>query len=293
MSAGTSIEWADHTFNPWSGCAKVSAGCANCYAAGLPPRMRRHALWGPDARRVPATDEYWRQPLTWDRAAAREGVRARVFCASTADVFEDRGDLDPWRIRLWELIDQTPHLDWLLLTKRPRRAVSWAVEHGWPENAWAGASVENQAAADERVPHLLEVPARVLFLSCEPLLGPVDLSAWVGGLDWIIVGGESGHRARPMSPRWAASLRDQAAAAGVAFFFKQWGEWADGTDAYTNGKVDLRAFELDPLDGGVPNLVLKEDANRDDWRHVWRVGKKAAGRLLDGREHLALPGGAS
>lgn len=290
MSANTGIEWADHTFNPWSGCSKVSAGCAHCYAAALPPKMRRHALWGPDARRVPATDEYWRQPLTWDRAAAQEGVRARVFCASTADVFEDRDDLDPWRIRLWELIDQTRHLDWLLLTKRPERMARWAVEHGWPDNAWAGASVENQAAADERVPDLLEVPARVLFLSCEPLLGPVDISAWVGELAWIIVGGESGHRARPMSPRWAASLRDQAAAAEVAFFFKQWGEWAPAEEVRPGiTGSDLRLFE----EAGEASGMASHQFRNGPPHEVWRVGKKAAGRLLDGREHLALPGGAS
>jgi protein gp37 len=303
MSANTEIEWADHTFNPWSGCSKVSAGCAHCYAAALPPKMRRHALWGPDARRVPATDEYWRQPLAWDRAAAREGVRARVFCASTADVFEDRGDLDPWRIRLWKIIAETPHLDWLLLTKRPRRMAGWAAEHGWPENAWAGVSVENQAAAYQRVEHLLDVPARVRFLSCEPLLGAVDLrvsleagyesngpEGWCSlpsPIHWIIAGGESGRHARPMHPDWVRSLRDQAAANDVPFFFKQWGEWAPEADATAHGAVHPLAFDRSLMGRATP------------WHHfglgamTWRVGKKAAGRLLDGREHLALPGGAS
>lgn len=260
------IEWTDYTFNPWSGCAKVSAGCAHCYAAALPPRMRRGAVWGADAERVPASDAYWRQPLGWARAAAREGVRRRVFCASTADVFEDRSDLDPLRARLWELIRATPELDWLLLTKRPHRMAAWACKHGWPDNAWAGASVENQAAADERVPHLLKVPARVRFLSCEPLLGPVDLEPWLdqgyesngpagwmqgpSPIHWIIVGGESGARARPMHQEWARSLRARAEAAGAAFLFKQWGEHDE------NGA---------------------------------RVGKTAAGRLLDGALHNGFP----
>ncbi len=244
----TNIEWADFTFNPWSGCSKISAGCAHCYAAALPPKMRRHALWGPDARRVPATDEYWRQPLAWNRAAARDGVRARVFCASTADVFEDRSDLDPWRERLWRLIADTPQLDWLLLTKRPERMARWAAEHGWPANAWAGTSVENQTAAAERVPKLLGVPARVRFLSCEPLLGPVDLHGVRP--DWIIVGGESGRQARPMHPDWARGLRDQAASNDVPFLFKQWGEHDEN---------------------GV------------------RVGKAAAGRLLDGQLYDGFP----
>lgn len=287
MSANTEIEWADHTFNPWSGCSKVSAGCAHCYAAALPPKMRRHALWGPDARRVPATDEYWRQPLTWDRAAAREGVRARVFCASTADVFEDRGDLDPWRIRLWKVIDQTPHLDWLLLTKRPQRMAGWAAEHGWPENAWAGVSVENQAAADERQPWLAKVPARVRFLSCEPLLGPV---VPLGRVDWIIVGGESGPSARPMRPMWVRRLRTEAAVMGAAFFFKQWGEWAPAEEVRPGiTGSDLRLFE----EAGEASGMASHQFRNGPPHEVWRVGKKAAGRLLDGREHLALPGGAS
>lgn len=250
MGDTTKIEWADHTFNPWSGCAKISAGCTNCYAAALPPKMRREADWGPLAERMPAGDAYWAQPQAWSRAAERDGVRRRVFCASTADVFEDRAELDPWRIRLWGLIDRTPHLDWLLLTKRPERMASWAAEHGWPVNAWAGVSVENQAAADERVPHLLRVPAPVRFLSCEPLLGPVDVSPWLGQLAWIIVGGESGRLARPMHPSWVRSLREQAASGGVPFLFKQWGHSAPG---------------------------------------ALHVGKKAAGRLLDGVEHLDFP----
>ncbi len=254
------IEWTDYTFNPWSGCTKVSAGCANCYAAALPPGMRRGAHWGLWEKRVPASEPYWREPLRWARKAAAEGVRRRVFCASTADVFEERGDLDPLRERLWGLIAETPELDWLLLTKRPARMASWAAVHGWPANAWAGASVEDQAAADERVPHLLTVPAPVRFLSCEPLLGPVDLeplwcehcevagmnptntmvspdghpscmecgrevrpTRWLRHVDWIIVGGESGPRARPMQTAWVRNLRDQAEARRVAFFFKQWG----------------------------------------------------------------------
>jgi protein gp37 len=316
MGDTTKIEWADHTFNPWSGCAKISAGCTNCYAAALPPKMRREAAWGPLAERMPAGDAYWAQPRAWSRAAERDGVRRRVFCASTADVFEDRAELDPWRIRLWGLIDQTPHLDWLLLTKRPARMASWAAEHGWPVNAWAGVSVENQAAADERVPHLLKVPAPVRFLSCEPLLGAVYLGEWLEAgyetngpqgwcslpspIDWIIVGGESGRQARPMHPEWARGLRDQAAEAGVAFLFKQWGEWAPIDDIEANGTDWPGMTNPDRADGGV-----REHFWRDSWvrqrspvelhgrvggdTSVLRVGKKAAGQLLDGVEHLDFP----
>lgn len=252
MSANTSIEWAHHTFNPWSGCAKVSPGCANCYAANLPPSMRRGAEWGEGRPRVVASDAYWREPLAWARKAKAAGERHWVFCASTADVFEARDDLDPWRCRLFDLIRETPELDWLLLTKRPEQAVKWWPLYSarWPDNAWIGTSVENQAAADERIPHLLQIPARVRFLSMEPLLGPVDLGGYMGvllpghrwadclcaqidpvdrpcfrcggggGIHWVIVGGESGRGsgARPMHPAWARSLRDQCKAAGVPFF---------------------------------------------------------------------------
>ena len=277
------IEWTDYTFNPWSGCAKVSAGCAHCYAAALPPHMRRGAVWGPDAERVPASEEYWKAPLRWAKAAAKDGVRKRVFCASTADVFEDRSVLDPLRARLWELIRATPELDWLLLTKRPARMASWARQHGWPENAWAGASVEDQTAADERVPYLLKVPARVRFLSCEPLLGPVDLEPWLdqgyesngpagwmqgpSPIHWIIVGGESGRHPRPMSPTWARSLRDQCAAAGVPFLLKQFGEW---------GPADVNVAPAGD------RLVVAGEL-------MEKRGRAETGRLLDGRLHDEFP----
>jgi protein gp37 len=229
---------------------------------------------------MPASETYWRQPLAWARKAEWERVRLRVFCASTADVFEDRPDLDPWREQLWRLIGDTPQLDWLLLTKRPERMARWAAEHGWPANAWAGTSVENQAAADERVPHLLDVPARVRFLSCEPLLGAVDLRAWLEAgyesngpqgwcslpspIHWIIAGGESGPRARPMQPEWVRDLRDQAASNDVPFLFKQWGEW---------GVLSTRT--------------------EDGREIVHRMGRAEAGRLLDGVVHLAFPGGGA
>ncbi len=276
----TTIEWAHYTFNPWSGCAKVSPGCKHCYAAALPPRMRRGAEWGEGQARMPASETYWRQPLAWARKAEAEGVRRRVFCASTADVFEDAPSLDPWREQLWRLIGDTPQLDWLLLTKRPERMARWATEHGWPENAWAGVSVENQAAADERVEHLLEVPARVRFLSCEPLLGWVDLRVWLEAgyesngpqgwcslpspIHWIIAGGESGPRARPMQPEWVRDLRDQAASNDVPFLLKQWGEW---------GVLSTRT--------------------EDGREIVHRMGRAEAGRLLDGVVHLAFPGGGA
>jgi len=291
MGSDTKIEWARHTFNPWSGCEKVSAGCAHCYAAALPPGMRRHAEWGKDRPRVMASEAYWSQPLAWNRAAEKAGERHRVFCASTADVFEDRHDLDPWRERLWALIAETPHLDWLLLTKRPERMARWATRHPWPVNAWAGTSVEDQATADARIPYLLQVPALVRFLSMEPLLGAVNLCGYIevdwiaraAGMlrrgryplsgaaerrrvDWVIVGGESGRRARPMHPDRARALRDQCQGAGVPFFFKQHGEYI-----------------------AEPGGVEEGDHAFPAGLHMTRVGKAAAGRLLDGREWNEVP----
>lgn len=280
MGETTKIEWCDHTFNPWDGCehatlnGKPSPGCDNCYAeAGTGARVSRGKglpLWGPDAHRQHRVESGWTQPERWFRAAVRDGVRRRVFCASQGDVFEDRRDLDAARERLWTLIADTgsgdrnastllpvrldaPGLDWLLLTKRPQnvmRLIPKRWRAGLPPNVWIGASVENQEAADERIPHLLRVPVRVRFLSLEPLLGPVDLTdikerpdglghhfsalecdvdpeddGDFGGrsLDWLIIGGESGRKARPCDVSWIRDLRDQGRAAGVPVFVKQLG----------------------------------------------------------------------
>ena len=307
MAANSKIEWTHHTFNPWSGCTKVSHGCANCYAANAMPSARRFAVWGDGEERKPASEAYWRQPLKWDRDAAEAGERRRVFCASMADVFEDRADLYDRRVRLFNLICSTPNLDWLLLTKRPENMVRWwraqqdeakraGAEAWWPGNAWAGTSVENQQAADERIPWLLQMPARVRFLSMEPLPGFVNICAglftqppagesdespeaggmWRGpsplgaaGLSWVIAGGESGHRARPMSLSWVRGIRDQCRSAGVPFFFKQWGEWAP--DWYRD----------DDAPPGTPWQQAEESMSR--------VGKRDAGRLLDGRTWDEVP----
>ena len=292
MSA-TKIEWTavdgheGYTFNPWSGCSKISAGCAHCYAANLPPGMRRGAKWGPNADRIPAAESGWAEPRAWNRKAQKLGVRLRVFCASTADVFEDRADLDPWRERLWQLINDTPHLDWLLLTKRPHVMAAWAKTHPWPVNAWAGTSVEDQSAADIRIPDLLTVPARVRFLSCEPLLGEVNITPYLSRLQWVIVGGESGHKARPMRPKWAYNLATQCQEAKVPFFFKQWGEWAPAE------------LDADGNPAPVPANVGKGWwSHADHWyegehhtmrQSMTRVGKSAAGRLLEGIEHNGQP----
>ena len=189
MGKNTKIEWATHTFNCWRGCTKVSEGCRNCYAESWSKRnLKVLGEWGPNGTRVIASEAMWREPRKWDRAAKEAGERHRVFCASMADVFEGSETMpkESWpqvrnaRVRLFHLISETPNLDWLLLTKRPQNVMRFChEERSWsesmPPNCWIGTSVEDQETADARIPHLLEIPARVRFLSMEPLLGEVDL----------------------------------------------------------------------------------------------------------------------
>ena len=452
MAENTAIEWADHTFNPWTGCTKVSPACDHCYAESWAKRSGT-VRWGPGEPRRRTTDANWRLPLKWNAQAQRDGRRFRVFCASLADVFDNEVPT-AWRVDLFRLIEVTPNLDWLLLTKRIGNAAKmmFLARGGYLPmlpNLWLGATVVTQEEADRDVPKLLAVPARVRFLSIEPMLGPIDLRRWlhgtsdtkvgqnlnslgsldhevrdrslkdsdgvalpshfpdgnrlpaialdtlraptnepaegalqpshdigvgvvdrdpcavgpagaatpveialaikesrevgnapfVGGdgdgllqergpgspsetlasdfplhagsagaksqtnrrdgftgavgarnlnapsgsvLHWVIVGGESGPKARPMHPDWARSLRDQCAAAGVPFLFKQWGEWLpaelpsdeecyadDGSDRALEGRIRVQRIE------GYQDMAC--------------IGKKAAGRLLDGVEHNGFP----
>ncbi|MEA2993080.1 MAG: hypothetical protein QOD40_2000, partial [Alphaproteobacteria bacterium] len=223
MGKNSAIEWTDHTFNPWWGCTKVSQACKFCYAEAWAKRTGAK-VWGPKASRRFFGDAHWREPIRWDAEAAYSKSRPRVFCASMADVFEYRAELSPWREKLWDLIEQTPNLDWLLLTKRPQRIRLMKRWAHWPNNVWLGTTVEDQSSADVRIPELLENDATVRFLSCEPLVGPVDLEAALkAGVNWVIAGGESGGQSRPAHPSWFRRLRDQCAEAGVPFLFKQWG----------------------------------------------------------------------
>lgn len=268
MGKNSKIEWTHHTFNPWWGCVKISHACTHCYADTWARRVGMD-LWGPKAPRRFFSDAHWRQPLLWDREAEKTGQRLRVFCASMADVFEDRRDLDKPRTRLWELIEETPHLDWLLLTKRPEHIGRLGMRGAWPANVWLGTTVEDQRTAEERVPHLAAQSAKVRFISAEPLLGPVDLTRWLGdSLHWVIAGGESGGKARIVSPTWIRSLRQQCRSGKVGFHFKQWGEWAPEVDT---GASATRCF---PAADGIM---------------MARVGKRNAGRELDGRTWDELP----
>lgn len=291
----TTIEWCDHTWNPWIGCSPVSEGCANCYAAANRKR------WGKDfSKRERTSEAYWKQPLRWQKQSSpghwwmecpecrwrgnyvdvcptpdcltlgseMESSRPRVF-PSMCDPFDPDVPKE-WRLDFWHMIVNTRNLDWLILTKRPEFARKWltGIYSGFIsmpplDNLWLGVSCENQEQADNRIPVLLQIPAKVKFISCEPLLGPVDLrhiKPWhplhgpdgvdcLGGgswghadvkamarggpgycnhsdaprIDWVICGGESGPKARPMHPDWVRSLRDQCKNAGVPFMFKQMG----------------------------------------------------------------------
>lgn len=225
MSENSGIQWTTHTFNPWWGCAKVSPGCDNCYAERDSKRYG-FDLWGVGANRRTFGDKHWNEPLKWDRASANGGQRARVFCASMADVFDK--DAPPGaRERLWGLIRATPNLDWQILTKRIGNAPKMLPED-WGDgyhNVWLGASLVNREEMLRDAEKLLAVPAAVHFWSYEPALGPLGEIPQTLFPDWVIVGGESGHSARPFLAEWAQSIVAQCAAAGVACFVKQLGSY--------------------------------------------------------------------
>lgn len=264
MGEVTKIAWTDHTFNSWEGCARVSPGCEHCYAearnAHWHPRLKGvpgsgAENWGVHAPRLARSEKAWGEPIKWNVAAAKDGVKRRVFCASLADVFEELPEMHPQRIwlqeqrnRLWKLIDATPNLIWLLLTKRPENVTTmvpstWLTVccepvchhinnpdcgRTWPSNVWIGTTVEDQKRADERLSILASIPAPVRFVSMEPQLEWVSLGQWLPKLQWVIQGGESdqfGRRshARPFDMAWADSLHAQCERYGVPYFFKQAG----------------------------------------------------------------------
>jgi protein gp37 len=273
MAKDSGIEWTHHTFNPWWGCVKLSPACAHCYAETWARRFGSE-LWGGDAPRRFFGEHHWREPIRWNADAEKSGARARVFCASMADIFEPRSDLDPWRDKLWGLIDRTPYLDWLLLTKRPGH-----IKHVYPwarsprTNVWLGTTAENQRWAERRIDRLVAVDAHIRFLSCEPLLAAVDLQRWFAKeqINWVIAGGESGAEARPTHPNWVRSLRDQCQRYDIPFHFKQWGHWSPEAQGEHATKI----------------IELEDEAGRRE-RLSWRP-KKSSGRTLDGETWDGYP----
>ncbi|MBX9816167.1 MAG: phage Gp37/Gp68 family protein [Sphingomonas sp.] len=305
MAERTGIEWADSTANLWIGCSVISAGCDNCYAKAEWADRRHRVTWGPHGDRS-YCKAGWALIRQMQRRAAANGELdpdlgrwRRIFVNSLSDFWDNHRSII-WRRDAFELFEQSPDVDLILVTKRPENIAKMAPAHWlngeWPRHVWQLVSVEDQGAADHRIPILMTVPALVRGISAEPLLGPVDLSGFTNAepgnvgtqgdapcsddcgavtsgqagirgvvarpiprLNWVIVGGESGPNARPMHRAWACALRDQCTTAGVPFFFKQWGEWA-------------------------PNFSLSCGGER-----FQRLGKKKTGRLLDGREYSEFP----
>ena len=331
MADKTGIEWTDATWNPVTGCTKVSEGCDHCYAETIAHRFAGTKAY-PNGFDVTLRPERLEQPLRWKRPR-------RIFVNSMSDLFHSDVP-DDYIAQVFEVMTKAQQHTFQVLTKRPGRMRSLLSRRSfrdnfahwgqpWPlPNVWLGTSVETQRWADVRIPLLLDTPAAVRFLSCEPLLGPIDLNHWIGhtpeclGSDdppwctcpwegrtrepyfykdkihWVICGGESGHGARPMHPDWARSLRDQCQATTVPFHFKQWGEWApagysDGTHLLqvTGQAVTRESGTVTNPYGygsGVQDLV---DRGHAGWVRIRRVGKRAAGRELDGRTWDEYPGG--
>lgn len=320
MAENSKISWTKSTFNPWIGCTKVGPGCDHCYAERQDARGiygDKRAHWGAGVPRYRTADSTWETVRKWNAKAPTSefaGVKGYwpVFTASLADIFDNEAP-DEWRADYWALVRECQNLTFLIVTKRIGNAkrmlpADWG--DGYP-NVVLLATVVNQDEADRDVLKLLAVPARARGLSMEPLLGPVDLKLtqraplWFGdgpdaierseagrSLHWIIVGGESGPKARPMHTAWARSLRVQCEAAGVSFHFKQQGEWSDddgpGPAAWV--AADGRGSVSADSDEAVALFEKALAGNTGTyWRLMTRIGVDAAGRLLDGRTHDGLP----
>ncbi len=293
MGENSAIEWTDHTFNPWWGCSHAgSPGCDNCYAKDQAERFG-FDCWGRGKARRLLSEKNWEEPYRWNRAVHRgeweKGKRTIVFCGSMCDYLDPEAP-EHLRTKLFEVIETTPYLFWMLLTKRPERMREYLpglwLSHGCPPHVALGVTAENQEMANKRIPELLGISARYHFASHEPAMGPIKYAPWwlkiehegqwlnvvecghhpeSQHLNLIITGGESGKGARPMHPDWAREDRDQCKAADIKFCFKQWGEWGWYQGGYPDQKLP-RTFVKGPF-------------------HAWmvRVGKKHAGRVLDGR----------
>lgn len=285
---GLPVRLPGFTFNGWIGCTRCSPGCEHCYAEtmakrapnlvygpapGAPRASRAHLpVWGPKAPRRVTSASYWQQPLRWNRLAAEAGVKLRVFCASLSDVFEDvagspvndANTMQEWRERLWALMEATPNLIWLVLTKRTENVDdmvprSWVLRSGhlapaWPRNVWLGFSGENQEWFDRRWHHAQHLPAPVIFASLEPLLGPVVLPReFLARRCWPIIGGESGAHARPFDLEWPRAI------------LRQCREWPEPVPAF-----------------------VKQMGSRPVFSGVARPGEPAPLRLRDGHGHFEV-----
>ena len=287
MGLNTEISWCDHTLNLWWGCVKVSPGCKFCYADTLDNRYNhddRH--WGPSSSRKLVRS--WKKNLNdMRKSAIANNRRETVFVMSMGDIFEDDQPLSNNHDTNWKtindvreeffgMVDDYPELIFLLLTKRPGNMMEmvpsmWLID-AWPDNVWIGASIVNQAEVKEKMEHisefLMEIP---VFVSAEPLLDPIEFGETLSYVSWVIVGGESGQKARPMNPDWARNLRDECLAAGIPFHFKQWGE----NYPIESSTVVAEAISGKPI--AVKSLIFE------------KRGKHNAGNVLDGKRHLGFP----
>lgn len=359
MSERTAIEWTEATWSPITGCSVISSGCKHCYAmklagtrlqhhpsrAGLTVDTKAGPVWTGEVR---FNEKWLMQPISWQRSR-------KIFVCAHSDLFHPAVP-DEWIDKVFAVMALAKQHTFQVLTKRADRMLEYLRNGGgscirigirqqieamgYPDigavgkalpNVWLGVSVEDQVAADERIPLLLQTPAAVRWISAEPLLGSVDLApaylpcpnseyiimdpetggyeccsqcdyTGIGnemGIDWVVVGGESGPKARPMHPEWARSLRDQCAAAGVPFLFKQWGEWAPRSDCYHTFSDGSSCADRDPGATKWPCIRLTErglnghslsNSDGGDDAYMQRIGKKEAGRLLDGMQHDGYPG---
>lgn len=264
MAETTRIEWADATFNMVIGCSHVSPGCDNCYAEAMAHRRGWHD-WSTGPRKT-LSDAYWRQPLVWNRKAQAEGRPWRVFCSSLADVFDPLNPPEE-RHRLFELIQRTPWLVWMLLTKRPQQIQrflpsDWSVER-YP-NVWLGITAEDQKHYDRRWPVLSGIDATVRFVSYEPALGPLNIGVHTrehGDPDWLIWGGESGPRARRPDHRWIRHITALCQQHGIAVFGKQWGTYLANPLSYAVSLDTVK--EHDPPENGKGGALLDGVLHRE------------------------------
>ena len=251
--ANTKIEWATQVWNPVTGCSKISEGCANCYAEPFAKRLQNHPNFDikykyRDGFKPTTHPEVLNQPYEWKKPQ-------RVFVCQMGDLFHDDVPND-FLIRVWSVMVNNPIHTFLLLTKRPENALKFynLYTESWrSNNIWIGVTAENQREADKRIPILLQIPAAIRFVSVEPMLSEIDIKPYINALDWVICGGETGRKARPLHPSWVRSLRDRCYVAQVPFFFKQWGEFD-----YSKGFAE-------------------------------RVGKRQSGSMLDGKEWKQFP----
>jgi protein gp37 len=300
MAENTKIEWCDHTWNPWIGCTQVSPACDHCYAMTMMDHRYGRARWGAGEDRVRTSANNWNDPLRWERRAAASGRIETVFCLSLGDIWDN--EVDPiWRRDAFAMMERTPHLLYLLLSKRVGNAVGMCNPmkglDRLPPNAALGATMVNQEEWDRDIPKLVEATerlgARFSFVSVEPMLGPINMHtsvcratgscgccpACLGTVDWVICGGESGPGARAVHPDWVRGLRDQCARTNAPFFFKQWGDWVPAPEGYAD------TYEAHRARGG-RDFIVYPDRRRTAME---LVGKKRAGALLDGREWRQVP----